>query len=354
MAVNPMQRKARNSFLLGMVVTLLISAVIIMLLILKIGTLSQEVNVEKGTVYVSASEIKSGEIVTSGMFVPIEMDITLIPSNAITNITDIDNYFLEDINGNQILRNANGLYMQSGQNQITLFQEGEKIYRLVNNEKVYLTLTSSPSLAKIDMGINSIITYDMISKSEEKVTNDLRLQEFNMLTLPTQLAVDDYIDIRLMLPNGNDYIVISKKRVIDCDADTVWIYLSEDEIVTISNAIVEAYKITGSNLYATNYVEPGMQASATPTYQVSPEVGNAISRNPNIVEEARQALYARYATMQEDRNNIQNVMSGIDAETQNENVQTKVESQVTKSKEKRAEYIQGLQAQQNLQSLETE
>ena len=64
------------------------------------------------------------------------------------------------------------------------------------------------------MNKNSIITIDMISKSSEKTTDDLRKVEYNMLVLPTQLATGEYVDIRLSLPSGQDYIVVSKKQTI--------------------------------------------------------------------------------------------------------------------------------------------
>ena len=42
MATNPMQRQARNSFLLGMVVTLLIAGVIVALLFMQIKKLNEK------------------------------------------------------------------------------------------------------------------------------------------------------------------------------------------------------------------------------------------------------------------------------------------------------------------------
>ena len=45
----------------------------------------------------------------------------------------------------------------------------------------------------------------MINKNTENTTADLRTQEYNMIALPTTLAEGDYIDIRLTLPNGQDY-----------------------------------------------------------------------------------------------------------------------------------------------------
>ena len=35
-----------------------------------------------------------------------------------------------------------------------------------------------------------------------------------MIVLPTDLAKNDYVDIRILFPNSQDYIVVSKKRIL--------------------------------------------------------------------------------------------------------------------------------------------
>ena len=62
----------------------------------------------------------------------------------------------------------------------------------------------------------------------------------------------------------------------------------------VSNAIIDAYKIVGSKLYVTRYTEPGIQKASEPTFPANKDVMSLINANPNIVEEARQALWARY------------------------------------------------------------
>ena len=44
MAVNPMQRKAHNSFLLGMLITLFITGIVIVILFMQISKLNKERN----------------------------------------------------------------------------------------------------------------------------------------------------------------------------------------------------------------------------------------------------------------------------------------------------------------------
>ena len=81
------------------------------------------------------------------------------------------------------------------------------------------------------------MTTELLSKSDNPVQNDVRKQEYNMLVLPMDLVTGDYIDIRLMLPSGQDYIVIAKKEVtipniggVDSQS-TIWVNLSEGEIL---------------------------------------------------------------------------------------------------------------------------
>lgn len=53
----------------------------------------------------------------------------------------------------------------------------------------------------------------MVQESDDKTTADIRKQEYNTIILPTQIQSGDYIDVRLRLSNGVDYIVVSKKKL---------------------------------------------------------------------------------------------------------------------------------------------
>ena len=65
MATNPMQRKARNSFLLGMLVTLIIATGVIALLFMQLKKVKEEQQKEiqeRVSIYVLNADVKSGEI----------------------------------------------------------------------------------------------------------------------------------------------------------------------------------------------------------------------------------------------------------------------------------------------------
>lgn len=347
MATNPMQRKARNSFLLGVLVTLLIAAVIIGILVKVLIDIKKEQEAQELAqvqVYVLNTGVKSGQIITSDMLIMQTVLSNTVPANAITELSQIVNYSLQEKKtGNTISTDQNGLYLVENGAKVRIAKEGDKYYKTVNNQKQLVEFMDVPLIAKVDMQANSVVTLDLIAKSDEIASDDLRLQEYNMLLLPVKVDVDDYIDVRLTLPSGQDYIVISKKRIVDIMEDTIWLKLTEEEILTMSNAIVEAYQMIGSKLYVNLYTEPGLQADATPTYAVSQAVLKVIENNPNIRQTAKKELFDRYTQAQMDQrtNDINSALAQY-AEEAKENIETKLKEENQKRQELREKYLEQL------------
>jgi hypothetical protein len=306
MATNPMKRKTQNSFLLGMLLTLVITGAIIAFLVMQLLNMKQEQEQSTISVYVLKNGIEAGaEFNLSECVTTQVVDSSVVPSNRLT----IDEY------------------------------------------KELTATTDQTCYAKIELEKGTILTSDMIAESETELQDDVRKQEYNMLTLPMDLVTGDFIDVRLRLPSGVDCIVVSKKKVeipeVDGmdSLDTIWLELSEDEIVTMSNAIVEAYYIDGSELYVTKYTEPGLQAAAEVTYVVSQEVVTLINSNPNITKEAREALATRIEKYGSNvRNNLLNSELTENADSGDANVKSKVETEITNSKANRKSYLESVSA----------
>lgn len=289
MAVNPMQRKARQSFLLGMLLMLIIAALVVAILFMQLMNYKNEKDATEAaskTVYVLKNDIKSGEEISAS---------NLEKKSLVTTLSN-----------SEILSPAN---------------------------------LSENSLAKIDLGKGTILTQSMVIEEEVADDDSLRTQEFNMITLPTDLETNDYIDIRLLFPNGQDFIVVSKKMVVKSSENTILLKLSESEILTMSNAIVESYITEGSMLYATKYTDAGIQAAATPTYAVSKEVLDLIDSNANITQTAKNALYSKY--VQNNRTQIDTVLRDNldDSATK---VNDKLDEQIRKAQEERSKYLENL------------
>lgn len=432
MASNPMQRKSRNSFLLGMIITLLITGVIIVLLFLQLKQKNDELNAEinaKVKVYTLTQSVKSGQVLTQDMFKLQKIHKDSIPSNATSVASVIESWFLQTKEGEMISTDKYGLYLdrtsgertadcilevmqyegadtkdangkelkngdlftfvngeiekvssdtktiqdefgvfivakQDEDDKTRIYQEDETgefyTFRLDNSTmntgdnrtrmKEYIGIKDVPVLAKISMNKNTVITPNLVVQSDEVITDDVRKQEYNMVILPVDLMTDDYIDIRLMTPSGQDFIVISKAKVdvpMNEDGtyitDTIRLNLREDEILAMSSAIVEAYGLLGSKLYATKYVEPGMQEPISPTYTPNSAVTAQIQSNPNIVEQAKQELATRYSeAAKRMRNDYLQSLINV-SEDYNANIQDRVEQDITKSNATRQEYLETLE-----------
>ena len=367
MASNPMQRKARNSFLAGVLITVIILGAVIGFLLYQIYAQKkeeEEVEENKVSVYVLNSDVKSGEPITSGMYSIQDVQSDVAPINAISSSNKISDVCTTD--GDIIYArinkqdNAKEYHIEKEGVEyklLTNINNGEiEIDSLVDYDNIYyrdssknivvVSLAKDAIVAKCALKANTILSASLITAAEEITTDDLREQELNMIVLPTYLEENDYVDIRLTLPSGEDFIVISKKKIIDTNETTMWINMSEEEILTLSNAIVEAYQIEGTKLYANTYVEPGLQETASQTYMPSQAVLDLINSDKNIVKEAKDALAVRYTTYNQHRAQINNDLNMLEQEEAQSKVSTGVQKSTGIQAQQRADYLQELKAQQ--------
>lgn len=357
MATNPMKRQARNSFLLGMVCTLIITAIIVALLFMQIKKLNEQIQEDKAAtknVYVLNQDVSAGQELTADLFTMKTVKSDGIPENATSDISlMLQTYSLCDKQGNNIYTDEEGkLYMQTDNTKTVITKDentGKYYTQGANGTKNEIELSEKPLLAKVDMKARTVITTSFIARSDEMSTDDdIRQQEYNMLVLPTDLFTGDYIDVRLQFPSGQDYIVMSKKKVTipkingAYSSDIIQMNLTEGEILTMANAIVEAYKVEGSKLYVTKYTEPGIQKAATPTYVVSGEVAKLMDADPNIVQKAKVELANRYRSASSVELRNQHINSALSNNGKDENIPSKVEESITSTRESRQQYLQSL------------
>ena len=317
MASNPMQRQKRVSFLLGMLVMLIIAAIIIALLFMQLINLKKAQDAAKAaerTVYVVSTDVASG----SG-----------IQISAIDGDTERTANVSQEVADNKVVPEN--------------FATASDFY---TDES--LSQARSDLVAKIDLKQGTILTKDMLTTSSEQVTNDLRKQEYNMLSLPTDLVSGDFVDVRIRFGNGQDYIIAAKKQVTiptiaGAPAEGVInINLSEDETIAMSSAIIETYQLKTAEMYVSRYTDPGMQVAAIPTYPVNAEALNLMDSNPNLLEEAKKAIASRYnRNLREQFINSQ--INSVDAEDRQSNLETSVEEHITQQKELRQKYLQSLE-----------
>lgn len=145
---------------------------------------------------------------------------------------------------------------------------------------------------KIPVQDQTMVLDTMFMYEEDYVNHDERTKEFNMISLPSDLEVGDYIDIRILFPTGQDYLVVAGEEVKQvgstADSNSIFLDLSEEKLVKLSAAIIESYVTDSINLYAVKYVNPLQQLFE--------------ERHVDYVskyESAVKVLQEKYATMEE-------------------------------------------------------
>lgn len=286
MGANPMQKMKRNSILMGLIIGLvigLILCVIVYLFLTSDASTGVTAKEDIVTVCILNKSVKSGTEITAADIITKNVSKDNAPSDATTQV----------ING----------------------------------------------VAKINLTAGTILGSSMLNTTTDTLTADLREQEYNMITLPTNLTTGDFIDIRLQLPNGGDYIVISKKQVVNCNSSTVWLKMKEDEILTMSNAVVEYYIMAGSKLYATKYTDPGTQTASIPTYCPNSEVVALINGNKNITSQIADGEGRFSEALKSLRNSVINKELNNYSDTKLENIEKNIQEEIKTLRESREAYF---------------
>lgn len=176
----------------------------------------------------------------------------------------------------------------------TITEDMLKMSRIHNSTVPSGTFTSTGALigkiAKYNIVSNSTAVESMVS--DKIVSKDVRIQEINAVVLPTDLMVNDYVDIRIMYPSGVEYIVLAQKQVTKIVGTTIWMDMSEEDTLMLNSAIVDSYLTDGSKLYAVRYSDPTTQikvdaseeAMASAKLDLKQKIGNKLANIKDINE----------------------------------------------------------------------
>lgn len=180
-----------------------------------------------------------------------------------------------------------------------------------DNMSSQMVYTSSPAdldIREADLGKMALLaipkgTHVLQVMVTEPFAENVREVEFGEIYLPVNISSNDYVDIRILYPNGENYIILSKKLVRNMSEDRLkhYFWLGEEEIQLMSSAIVDAYLYDGAKLYSTKYVEASMQESSVMTYVPSLSTMELIKDNPNIITIASESLRESARKLMENR-----------------------------------------------------
>lgn len=127
----------------------------------------------------------------------------------------------------------------------------------------------------------SIINSNMVYK--EDISDDIRLHEYSFLDMHDEISEGSYIDIRITFPNGEDYIVAEHKKVINRKDSSIYVYVTEEEILLMSSAKVDLDTFEGANVYAILYAKD-YQNPASKDYPANEYVCELADWDPNIIK----------------------------------------------------------------------
>lgn len=124
----------------------------------------------------------------------------------------------------------------------------------------------------------------------EVLDDDMRDRDITLDRITVGLRVGDYIDIRITMPYGDEYVVIPHKRVYAINENTIKLYLSEYEWALYQGAMIDYYlnESYGCTIYADRYIEPGLQNAAIAYYAPPSNIAAMIAKNPNILDDVRE------------------------------------------------------------------
>jgi hypothetical protein len=157
-------------------------------------------------------------------------------------------------------------------------------------QETYITKKGIGMTALIDIPAGTQIVRAMLT--EDSISDELRETQYQVINVNSNIACNDTVDIRICYPNGESYVVLSKKIIRGYSAETATCFFwnDEEEILRMSAAIVDAGLYQGSKLITTKYIEPRIQNASEVNYVPSLQVLSLIESNPNIVVRCSQEL----------------------------------------------------------------
>lgn len=180
---------------------------------------------------------------------------------------------------------------------------------MVEKRTVYSSQPADTYISKDDLGKAIMIdisegTYIVKGMlADNPVSSELREIEYDVIHISSNIGAKDYVDIRIFYPNGENFIVMSKKSLIGFQPGTpiCYLWVDEEELLRMSAAIVDAALYPGSKLFMTRYIEPSIQDASVITYVPNISVLSLIEQNPNIVERCSQLLNKEVRKAMENR-----------------------------------------------------
>ncbi|MDD6207816.1 MAG: hypothetical protein PUB10_04755 [Clostridiales bacterium] len=178
---------------------------------------------------------------------------------------------------------------------------------------------------RIALKKGTILTESVLYEGEEW-SDDFRVIPFSYI-VSDYIEKNQYVDVRIRYENGLDFIILSKKKILDVayqkeentGGKDLFMRLSEEEQLRMSCAAVDAYQKKNCTIYAVRYVDEA-QNEAVVNYPLSEEILQLMKEDPNIIQIAQNHLSQQYRKVidaLEDRVNDDTLSSSQITEEEN-------------------------------------
>jgi hypothetical protein len=162
-----------------------------------------------------------------------------------------------------------------------------------------LILTKEDLIGKyyrVDLTPGTPISADVITTFE--LTDDLRLFDMVVDNIPVGLKVGSFIDIRISLPFGEDFIAIPHKQVRGLNAGVLKLAITEQDIHTYNSMLIDSLLYSGTQLYAVEYLEGGVQKAADAYYPISTNILSVAQKDPNLLTAIKSDILNRRTALE--------------------------------------------------------
>ena len=157
-------------------------------------------------------------------------------------------------------------------------------------QETYIMKEEIGKVALINISSGTQVMNTMVT--DNIISSELRELEYEVLGINSNIINNDTVDVRIFFPNGESYVILSKKIIKGYTPGTAscFFWLNEAELLRMSAAIVDAGLYAGAKLYTTKYIEPNIQDASIVTYTPSLSILTLLESDPNILERATQEL----------------------------------------------------------------
>lgn len=149
---------------------------------------------------------------------------------------------------------------------------------------------------KLDLTAGTALNKDAIY--EEELTDDMRLVDVVLHTIPVGLKVGQFVDVRIALPLGEDFIAIPHKKVAAINAGVLKLVVNEQDIHTYNSMLIDSLLYPGTQMYAVEYLEGGVQKAADAFYPVSKNILAVAQKDPNLLTAIKSDILTRRTALE--------------------------------------------------------